>query len=47
MIYSDRKRIQDRGASSHKEGIAEYALTCAFMSCFFFNFDILQKNFEL
>ena len=47
MIYSDRKRIQDRGASSHKEGIAEYAPNCAFMSCFFLNFDILQKDFEL
>ena len=47
MIYSDRKRIQDRGALSHKEGIAEYAQTCAFMSCFFLNFDIFQNNFEL
>ena len=47
MIYSDRKRTQDQGGSSHKEGFAEYAPTCAFMSCFFFNFDILQKNFEL
>ena len=44
MIDNDRKRTQDRGASSHKEGIAEYALTCAFMSCFFFNFGILQKK---
>ena len=47
MIDSDRKRTQDRGALSHKEGIAEYASTCAFMSCFFLNFDILQKHFEL
>ena len=47
MIDSDRKRNQDRGALSHKEGIAEYAPTCAFMSCFFFNFDILQNYFEL
>ena len=47
MIDSDQKRTQDRGASSHKEGIAEYAQTCTFMSCFFFNFDILQKHFEL
>ena len=43
MIYSDRKRTQDRGTSSHKEGIAEYALICAFMSCFFLNFDILKN----
>ena len=28
MIDNDRKRTQDRGASSHKEGIAEYAPTC-------------------
>ena len=47
MIDSDRKQTQDRGASSHKEGIAEYALTCASMSCFFFNFDVLKKHFEL
>ena len=47
MIDSDRKRTQDRGASSHKEGIAEYTPTCAFMSCFVLNFDILQKYFEL
>ena len=47
MIDSDRKRTQDRGASSHKEGIAEYALTCAFMSYLFLNFNILQKQFEL
>ena len=47
MIDSDQKRTQNRGASSHKEGIAKYALTCAFMSCFFFNFDILQIHFEL
>ena len=47
MIDSDRKQTQDRGASSHKEEIAEYAPTCAFMSCFFLNFDILQKHFEL
>ena len=47
MIDSDRKRTQDRGASSHIEGIVEYAPTCAAMSCFFFNFDILQKKFEL
>ena len=43
MIDSDRKRTQDRGASSHKEGIVEYALTCAFMSCFFLNL-IFCKN---
>ena len=43
MIDNDRKRTQDRGASSHKEGIVEYAQTYAFMSCFFFNFDILQN----
>ena len=47
MVDSDRKQTQDRGASSHKEGIAEFALTCAFMSCFFLNFDILQKHFKL
>ena len=47
VIDSDRKGTQDRGVSSHKEGIAEYAPTCAFMSCFFLNFDILQKHFEL
>ena len=47
MIDSDRKRTQDQGVSSYKEGIAEYAPTCAFMSCFFFNFDIFQKHFEL
>ena len=47
MIDSDRKRTPDRGASSHKVGIAEYDPTCAFMSCFFFNFDILKKHFEL
>ena len=47
MIDNDRKRTQDRGALSHKEGIAEYAPTCAFMSCFFLNFGILQKHFEL
>ena len=47
MIDSDQKRTQDRGALSHKEGSAEYAPTCAFMSCFFLNFEILQKNFEL
>ena len=47
MIDSDRKWTQDQGGSSHKEGIAEYAPTCAFVSCFFFNFDILQKKFEL
>ena len=46
MIDIDQKRTQDRGASSHKEGIAKYATTCAFMSCFFLNFDILQKHFE-
>ena len=47
MIDSDRKWTKDQGALSHKERIAEYAPTCAFMSCFFFNFDILQKHFEL
>ena len=47
MIDSDRKRTQDRGASSQKEGIAKYAPTCAFMPCFFLNFDIFQKDFEL
>ena len=47
MIDSDRKRNQDREASSHKEGIAEYAPTCSFMSCLFLNFDFLQKHFEL
>ena len=47
MIDSNQKRTQDRGASSHKEGIAEYAPTYAFMSCFFFNFDIFKKHFEL
>ena len=41
MIDSDRKQTQDQGALSHKEGIVEYAPT------FFFNFDILQKHFEL
>ena len=43
MIDSDRKRTQDREASSHKEGIAEYAPTCAFMSCFFLTL-IFYKN---
>ena len=47
MIDTDRKRTQDRGVSSHKEGIAEYPPTYAFMSCFFLNFDILPKHFEL
>ena len=47
MIDSDRKRTLDRGASSYKEGIANYAPTCAFMPCFFLNFDILKKIFEL
>ena len=47
MIDSDRKRTQDRATSSNKEGITKYAPTCAFMSFFFFNFDTLQKHFEL
>ena len=47
MIDNDRKQTQDRGASSHKEGITEHAPTCAFISCFFLNFGILQKHFEL
>ena len=47
MIDSDQKHTQDRGVSNHKEGIAEYAPTWAFMSYFFLNFDILQKHFEL
>ena len=47
MIDSDRKQAQDRGVSSHKEGIAEYAPTCAFMSCFFLNYEYLFcKSFE-
>ena len=41
MIDSDRKRPQDRGALSHKEGNLEYAPTCAFISCFHLDIDIL------
>ena len=47
MIDSEHERGGNREAQSHKEGIAEYAPTYAFMSCFFFNFGILQKYFEL
>ena len=46
MIDSDRKRTQDRGASSHKKEISEYAPTCAFISCFLLDIDILKKQFE-
>ena len=44
MIESGPK-IEERRVI--KKEILEYSPTCAFMSCFFFNFDILQKHFEL
>ena len=42
----NRNEMQDQGASSHRERIAEYALTYAFTP-FLLNIDILLKQFEL
>ena len=43
MIDSERKRTQDRGASSHKKEISEYAPTCALTPCFLLDIDILYN----
>ena len=42
----NKNERQDRGASNHRKIIADYAPTYAFTP-FFFNIDILLKQFEL
>ena len=41
MIDSDQNQTQDREASSHKKEISEYAPTCAYISCFLLDIDIM------